>query len=249
MQSSSASGTLNGYQFITEAHDNEAAFRRRFVAVYFELFAIALVFLCFVRNFYRAARLLHMCPRKIASWCCATMTAAGVLAFPCGLFTASPFGPSCNLVIWEVLLGMVVFTMATNIAMLERAYLAHGRRRWLLAVGALSIVGPGPLYVSLAWYTSTAAFSDMFGCNMRYRSFLPYIRLLLDLPANVVFSAIFLRVVYRAYRRHHDQCWRELGRDGIITMLQIILSNLVCFTLNVSQALKEFSDVFYILDW
>ncbi|KAI9591918.1 hypothetical protein BDF19DRAFT_245595 [Syncephalis fuscata] len=249
MRYKSHTGELNGYQFIMEAYHDKALFQRRFVAVNFQVFLIITVALLFIRNFYRAICALMMHPYRIASWCCIVMTFVGVLTFITPMLFESSFGPTCSTSVIQIAIGLTISTIATNIILFERAYLAHQRNRWLLVIGLVAIVVPPPLYVVSMWFLAIPYISDYVGCYTQNDYWLPYIRLTIDLPPNIIFSVVFLLVVYRRYTTYHEGCWRELARDGIITMLLVVFSNMVCFIFNISNILKEFGNMLYVTDW
>ncbi|KAI8057084.1 hypothetical protein BDF22DRAFT_669435, partial [Syncephalis plumigaleata] len=240
---------LNGYEYIIRAQSDPATLRKRYMAVFLQAFLITLILVFFTRNLWRAIQVFIKYPRRLASCCCMVLTVTSVLSFIGCVFFGSWFGPSCEVSAWVIMMGMVVFTIATNIIMLERAYLAIGRRRWLLIAGAFAIILPGPFYIYMVYLTTTMTISDLYGCHTQFDYYLPYVRLLLDLPANTIFSSIFSVVVYRRYKLQREACWKELARDGAATMLLIIMSNIICFVLNISKLLGEFGDTFYIIDW
>ncbi|KAI9591919.1 hypothetical protein BDF19DRAFT_245596 [Syncephalis fuscata] len=249
MRNITPKGQLNGYQFIMEAYHDKALFRKRFMAIHFQLFLVAIMVLLSIRNSYRAIRALIIYPHRIASWCCIVMTFTGVASLITPMFFESPFGPECSTAALQIIVGLAISTAATNIILFERAYLAHQRNRWLLIIGLISIALPGPIYITAMWFLSTPHISDYVGCYTQNDYWIPYIRLTIDLPSNIIFSIAFFLVVYRRYTTYHEGVWKELGRDGIITMLLVIFSNMVCFIFNISNIFKEFGPMLYIADW
>ncbi|KAI9597995.1 hypothetical protein BDF19DRAFT_433223 [Syncephalis fuscata] len=127
--------------------------------------------------------------------------------------------------------------------------LACGRPRWFLIIGIILIIVPGPIYITIVQYSSTSRYSEIHGCYIQYKSYLPYARIALDLPSNIIFSAIFLMVIYRHYKRYQEACWKKLAKDGVITMLLVVASNMLCFIINATEVIKENGDLLYIVDW
>ncbi|KAI9591917.1 hypothetical protein BDF19DRAFT_453483 [Syncephalis fuscata] len=229
MYNSSREGELNGYQFIMEAYGDNTVFRRPISCL--------IMILCFVRNAYRAICAMCKNPRKIAPWCCITMTVGGILS------------PSCSSGVLQILVGMTLYTMATNCILFERAYLAQQKSRWILAAGVLAVAIPGPAYAVAIWYLATPTISEFIGCHTTKHYMLPYIRIMLDLPAHIIFSVVFFLVLYKRYKTYREGCWKHLARDGVITMLLVIASNIICCLVNTIAIAKDVGDMFYIMDW
>ncbi|RKP27132.1 hypothetical protein SYNPS1DRAFT_21266 [Syncephalis pseudoplumigaleata] len=226
---------LNGYQFVMEAHADTAAFQRRYKAVFFQLFLVTIILCVFVRNSYLALKVLLKAPRRLAS-----------CVF--NLF-GSEFAPSCLVTAWLVIGSVVLSAVVTNVIIAERAYLAHNRNKWLLAFSVVATAVPAPIFLFVTWLESVAQMSESASCLTVHSPYLPLLRLLLDLPGNVIFSLAFFVVIYRRYRQYKEIGWKELARDGIATLLLVLLSNFVCFLVNVAVTSTDYGDMMYVIDW
>ncbi|KAI9591920.1 hypothetical protein BDF19DRAFT_468479 [Syncephalis fuscata] len=188
-------------------------------------------------------------PRKIGPWCCIIIASSGVLAFIAPITFGVTTVPSCSTGLQHALAGLTISTMAINVILFERAYLAHQRSPWVLIAGIIAVAIPGPAYAFAIWYLVVPNISDSIGCYSMNRPLIPHIRFGLDLPSNVVFSAAFCIVVYRRYTKYHEACWKYLAHDGIIAMLLVIVSNTLCCVLNLISVVEEFGDMVYLVDW
>ncbi|KAI9594904.1 hypothetical protein BDF19DRAFT_465784 [Syncephalis fuscata] len=240
---------LNAIGYLKDAENDTAELRRRSFGVYSQLLSIMALLFIFLYNSYRSIKMVCKRSYRASPWCCLVSSLAGV-SYVGGIAMVHhlPFGPSCHIVIWAAIIGMTISTMAINTLLLERAYLAHQRNRYLLIFGILLVV-PAPVLIYRAWYDVLATFSPGTGCHGTYPPSFPAFRLLIDLPPNAVFSVAFLAVIYQQYRRFGDRCWKRLTHDGITTMLLVILSNLTCVIFNLSDILGDTKDVLFIVDW
>ncbi|KAI9597997.1 hypothetical protein BDF19DRAFT_261752 [Syncephalis fuscata] len=244
------SGDLGSIDFVWEARDEIDSLRRRYLAINYQiLFGVIMVFIL-LRNTYRAGYVVFAYSRKLAPWCCLAMNLVGVLL---SVFISIPsiaLGiASCNTLAWAVIAGVTISSAITNAVLFERAYLACNRPMWFLILGIIMIGGSGPAYVITVWYSSTPRYNEMHGCYLKYPAYLPYVRLSLDLPFNVIFSVIFSMVIYRHYKRYQEDCWKKLAKDGALTMLLVVASNIICFIVGATRMLEEASDLLYVADW
>ncbi|RKP27533.1 hypothetical protein SYNPS1DRAFT_26814 [Syncephalis pseudoplumigaleata] len=242
-------GALNAIEYLLDANGSLEEYQRRSVGVHMQLLSIMALLFMFMFNAYRSIQMTFKRSHKVSSWCCLVSTMTGV-AYVGGaaLNHHMPYGPSCRTVVWAAIIGMTIATMAMNTLLLERAYLAHQRNRFLLVFGIFLIL-PAPTLIYRAWIEVEAKFSPASGCYAKYPASFPSFRLLIDLPPNVVFTCAFVMVIYQQYRRYGDRCWKRLARNGIVTMMLVVVSNLTCMLCNVFNAFGEVSDVLFIVDW
>ncbi|KAI8057071.1 hypothetical protein BDF22DRAFT_669348 [Syncephalis plumigaleata] len=249
MRTKAYDSDMNGYQYLMESYNDVNVFRRRLQGLYFQYILLFFTFFIFARNFYQALQIIIKEPRKLASWCCIGMTFPGVVSLASNAFFDSDFGLSCYTLVWSIIGSITISTFAINLLIFERAYLAHRRNKWLLGVSVVVVGAPGPLFLYMVWLESVARISESIGCYTTHSPLLPVFRLLLDLPANIIFSTAFFIVIHRRYKQRGEICWKELAHDGITTMLLVISSNVICFTLNASNLLGQFGDILYVFDW
>ncbi|RKP05080.1 hypothetical protein THASP1DRAFT_33089 [Thamnocephalis sphaerospora] len=241
-------GELNYNDYLVQsATMAEARERMRGLSVQLMLEVVAFCF--FMRNFYYSIIMLYQAPRRLAVWCCVLQTVPSV-TFSAGFALAiiAPHGPSCRAAIWVVVVGLIISADAANVLLLTKAYLVHQRNRWLLVAGILLII-PSPLAIWVIWYRSYMVMTPEVGCLVKYPLYFPWLKFGLDAPINIIFSISFLLVVYRQYRQHGSNCWKDLARDGLITMLVVVTSNLICAFGTAFTVLGDLSEMFWVGDW
>ncbi|KAI9597996.1 hypothetical protein BDF19DRAFT_463347 [Syncephalis fuscata] len=250
MTQDSLSGGLGSTDFVWMARNETASLRRRYLAINYQILFAIIAAVIFLRNTYRAIYIVANYPHKIAPWCCLVINLVGVLLSVFITLPSIALGiASCNTLGWAIIAGVTISSSVTNVILFERAYLAYNRPMWFLILGAIMVGGSGPAYVINVWYSSTPRYNETHGCYFKYQSYFPYVRLSLDLPPNIIFSAIFSMVVYRQYKRYQEACWKKLAKDGVLTMLLIIASNIASFIINATNVFKETSDLTYVADW
>ncbi|KAI9598072.1 hypothetical protein BDF19DRAFT_494121 [Syncephalis fuscata] len=250
MTQDSLSGDLGGVDFVWGARNETASLRRRYLAINCQILFAMLMAIIFLRNTYRAVYVIATYPRKIAPLCCLSTNLFGafsaiIIAIPSVALNVF----SCYTLCWTLAIGLMVSAASVNTILFERAYLACNRLKWFLVLSIIMISVPGPAYIIIIQHSADPKYNEIHGCYLNYRSYFPYIRLSLDLPPNIAFSAVFLMVIYRQYKRYKEACWKKLVKDGVITMLLIIASNIACFIINTTNILKETGDLMYVADW
>ncbi|KAI9595020.1 hypothetical protein BDF19DRAFT_443181 [Syncephalis fuscata] len=228
-------GALNVFEYLSMMSDDEATVRQRYTSLNRELFCFSIMLVIFVRNSYYAGKITFQYSNKLA---------------PCIYTTFMvPIGPSCYTMLSTSIILMVLATIAANTILLERAYIAYSRNRWLLALGIITIAFPGPIFIYITRYFAIVKINDKYGCYLDYKFYVPYFRLCVDLPANIIFSIASCLAIYREYQRRHEDCWKKLARNGILTMLLVASSNMLCFALLISPSLRFLGDLMFFADW
>jgi hypothetical protein len=201
----------------------------------------------FTYNIIRIVNILYHSPRSLAGWCCFIQSGVGLVYTLLSLISASFGGMSCRRLVWFATVGIAISAVCVGTALLERAYLAHSRNRWLLIGGILLILPQ----VTVIYYGWTSPSLIVFGvdCIVIYPPRVPWIKVALDAPINILFSIAFISVVYRQYRIRGSKAWKHLLRNGIQTMCIIVISNLVCMFGAAIYAFNNFSEFFFVLDW
>ncbi|KAI9592909.1 hypothetical protein BDF19DRAFT_191823 [Syncephalis fuscata] len=236
-------------ELLQEAH-NVKELQARFVSIRGQT-AISTALLCiFLRNTYYALCVIFRRPDRLASWCCLFMCMTGTLVLAITLLGYNLTGEiSCRESTWMQAIGDVIFNTVINIIMLERAYLAYRRNKWMLVFGIPILIIPPALYLYVFSSDVVAHFDTEYACHTTYPKYIPYVHALLDLPACIVFSVAFFIVVYRQYSLVGHQCWQKLARDGIIAMLAIIFADIFCLIGNLAFPVYLMNDIIFLLDW
>ncbi|KAI8052859.1 hypothetical protein BDF22DRAFT_490429 [Syncephalis plumigaleata] len=243
-------GRRSMINYIWEARDDSDLLRQRYSASNLQMVLCYFIGYIFARNAICVGKIVVRYPRRLAPWCSFCANSVSFLSYASA---GAPFwlteNATCSTFAWATLFAITISSMICNLMLFERAYFACQRNIWFTILGVILITVPGPIYVATSWLTSSALLSEKHACYLKYPPFLPYVRLAVDLPSNIVFSIVFSIVVYRQYRKHPDECWKELGRNGILTMLMVVVSNFICFFLGVANTFAESSSLVYMVDW
>ncbi|RKP07288.1 hypothetical protein THASP1DRAFT_30889 [Thamnocephalis sphaerospora] len=240
-------GELNAVDFVLQAQGDmeEMRLRQRSLIIQF-FFNIMFAYLC-AYNIIISVRILRKQKRVLAAWCCLLQALAGLTYTIGAMSSGMPGGPSCRRALWVAGFGMTLSPICVGITLLQKAYLVHHRNKRLLIVGIVLLL-PQPLVLYYV-LISPALMVPSAGCLLFYPLQLPWIKLALDAPINIIFSVAFITVVYRQYRLFGTAAWKELVRDGIQTMCIIVLSNIVCMLCIAFEVAGLFSEFFFIYDW
>ncbi|KAI8055406.1 hypothetical protein BDF22DRAFT_741996 [Syncephalis plumigaleata] len=250
MDDNTVPSSYNGFEFFWDARYNMDELRHRYAALRFQLLSGTLLSIVLVRNVWHSAVVVANFPRKFAPWSCLFISTLGTLVL--GGITIPAIGLnglSCNAMGWSLINGVVLSSVACNFILLERAYVACQQKRWFLIFGVIFSSVPAFIFLIVTIASSAVIYSSNYGCHLQYPDYLPYVRIITDLPQNVMFSAIFCLAIYRNYRQRKEYMWKELARDGIITMLLVALSNIVSFIIGETSILGEYTNTIYIADW
>ncbi|RKP04730.1 hypothetical protein THASP1DRAFT_33466 [Thamnocephalis sphaerospora] len=158
-----------------------------------------------------------------------------------------PGGTSCRQAVWYASSTTTLSSLCVSVTLLQKAYLAHGRSKWLLfAGGAFLLPQPLTAYILLV---SPIHMAPSIGCSATYPSYFPWVKFAVDAPINILLSAAFIKVVHQQYRRLGSAAWAHLFRNGIQTMCAIVLANFVCMFCVAFEVLGLFSEMFVAFDW
>ncbi|RKP07307.1 hypothetical protein THASP1DRAFT_30880 [Thamnocephalis sphaerospora] len=240
-------GELNALDYIMQAKDDLLEMRARNAALCLQSVTSVINTCLFSRNFYLSARMAYQHPRVLAGWCCLVQAAAGIAFTLCSLSVFAIHGPPCRYALWFAGFGMATSAICVGTVLLQKAYLVHNRSKWLLATGIILLL-PQPLLTYMIW-SSPGIMAPVGGCILYYPPYLPWVKLAMDLPINIVFSVAFIMVVYRQYRRFGSSAWEHLMRNGIQTMCLVVFSNIFCTFAGAFELFQMLSEFFFIFDW
>ncbi|RKP09626.1 hypothetical protein THASP1DRAFT_28569 [Thamnocephalis sphaerospora] len=241
-------GELNYNGYLAQAESIDEA-RARLQGVSLQLMLDTFALCIVMRNFCHSMLLLCRAPHKLAAWCCISQTLPAIVFLMMGSFgIISPHGPSCRSTIWIGCAGLIISADAANALLLAKAYRVHRCNRWLLAIGILLIL-PSPVFTWIVVYHCHITLTPTAGCLFVFPSYLPWLKFALDAPINIFFSVAFIMVVFQQYRISGVKCWADLGRDGFITMLLVVTSNLICATAVAFGLFGEMAEMFWVGDW
>ncbi|KAI8050491.1 hypothetical protein BDF22DRAFT_657086 [Syncephalis plumigaleata] len=240
-------GELNIVDYALQPIDNVVQFQHRINGLRLQLALNIIVACIFMRNFYYSVKILMHKRKMFASWCCLITSILGITqgaVFGMGFLLGTL---NCRTIYWYVILVVGIITIINNMIMLEKAYLALRRRRWILYVGAFFLL-PQFFFVLFVLKYSKVQLRDGFGCIMEYKEFVPLYWFGSNTPLATIFSGIFTHVAYKQYRLYGSDAWRRLARDGIQTMCLALLCSILCALGAILRVGGEFSTYFYFVD-
>ncbi|KAI9592817.1 hypothetical protein BDF19DRAFT_196893 [Syncephalis fuscata] len=163
------------------------------IQLIFSVFLTAAVF----KNICHITPLLIQYPYKLAGWYCMIVmlmefiSTGGII-----ILHHLPRGLSCKVVIWSALILVLVANFALNMVVLERAYLACQRNQKVLIAGLILNAAPVIAHTTVAIITRNYSFNAEYGCHTRQRAFMYYMRIIFDLPLNILFSLAFIIAIH-----------------------------------------------------
>jgi hypothetical protein len=239
-------GEKNAVQFIMEAQGSLKEMQQRYASLVFQCTCSAFTAYVFIYNTIISARQFYR-RRTLLAICCLIQALAGIAYSASNLLFFSPFHVTCRHEVWIATFGIIVSNLCTFTILLQKAYIACNHNRWLLTLGIILMM-PQPQLLYFFW-TSPIMVRDDYGCVLNHPTFLPWLKLAVDLPINLVLSLIFIAAIHRQYRQFGSEAWRKLIHDGTRSMCAVLISNIVCmFGIAFSLAGPQ-SDVFFVIDW
>ncbi|KAI9598009.1 hypothetical protein BDF19DRAFT_433248 [Syncephalis fuscata] len=214
-----------------------------------ELFFDSLILLLFIRNTFRILLILHTYKYKIAPLCCLAMSFTGVVYMAgFSLQMKAFYGPSCHTVVSAALVGLTINAVASSVFMIQHAYLVHNRSSFLIFAGVLSsmcCIGNTLIY----WRFFESGFTKTGNCHSDFPSSYSYARYFIEGGTSTIFFTAFMYTVYQQYIRDGAECWSQIARKGVLTILQVLILRLI-FTLSLAlKLLGDFSSFLLIVDW
>ncbi|RKP07238.1 hypothetical protein THASP1DRAFT_30942 [Thamnocephalis sphaerospora] len=239
-----ASGWLNGYEYLLYGEYSPAVLqlvvnprgsaewwqvaRLQTRGIYAQFVMSCAATWVFVRNARIAIRYLRHNTCDTLAWCVAIQAFVGcIFGFYFAYGFLLPSGPSCRACIDFTIVGLATSATCINVILLRKAYAAHGSK-----------------LIHLSDHDHAKRW-----LRRPLPSLFPWMKLALEVPANLVFSAAFLAVVARQYRRSRSECWLYLEREGIAIMCLVVGSSLICAICAVLELLGDWSDMFWVGDW
>ncbi|RKP06088.1 hypothetical protein THASP1DRAFT_32088 [Thamnocephalis sphaerospora] len=240
-------GEIDNITYILLAKDQEEM-RLRLLGSATQTMSIILVIVIFVSSTLSTAWRVFRQPRSVVNWCTFVQSSSATMAFGFGITMKLSTACNCRWAIWTASLGQAISGICASIVLVWKAYLAYDRDRRFVWAGIILNL-PEPLYLYAAWMHSRTTFTPLGGCTMLYPSWLPWARFGMDGPFNVIFSAAFIVVAARQYRKHGSAVWGSLRNEGTIGLLILTFSNIFCLLLTATNFADEYSMMFWGVDW
>jgi hypothetical protein len=240
-------GELNVFEYIIQAKDDLEEMRTRTTGAMIQLTVNVVANYVFIRNLWLSLRMLFRRHNVIPHWCCFLQAAFGLAYTIFALLLTMPNGPSCRITLWNIGIGLTVSSLCVSTTLLQKAYIVCGQNRLFLIFGIMCIL-PQVVTGYFAW-SSPSVMVPGIGCKCDYPHYFPWVKFCVEAPTIILFSVVFLRVVYQQYHLFGSDAWIHLARNGIQTMCLVVFSNFTCMLLAAIDFLGPFSQMFFVLDW
>ncbi|KAI9599193.1 hypothetical protein BDF19DRAFT_118060 [Syncephalis fuscata] len=241
-------GEIDIFDFFMKAYGDIPKQRSRLFGIQTQLVIFVIAFCLFGRNLAIASKMILSRPHSMISWCCLVPSASGVISNLVVILMGIGFPISCRLMIWFTAFSISLTIISNSLIILQKAYLVLGRKTWVLYVSAPSIVAQSA-YVFIIMHCSFTVLEKKVGCMDYYPSFFIWYWLAVDLPINVLFSAVFCHTALKQYRIFGSEVWKNLAHDGIQAVSSATLCNIICSILIVMHMDAINYDMFLVIDW
>ncbi|KAI9591761.1 hypothetical protein BDF19DRAFT_248264 [Syncephalis fuscata] len=242
------SGETSILDFILEPADNVVAVQKRSFGFLLQVACFILAGCVFIHNFNISRKLVALQSSSLSGWCCLISSIIGIIIS--ALFGLAIYEPklNCRVLIWTFGITRSIANVCHSIIMHHRAYLALCQQRWVLIGGIiLNFFHIGNMLVSIIY--SFVTIDASFGCIIYYNQILPYLTALSNAPFNGFCFGIFTYITYIQYKKHGLNSWRYLARNGIQTMLLILICNFSCDIIILLELIGIYSEIFFVIDW
>ncbi|RKP08426.1 hypothetical protein THASP1DRAFT_29766 [Thamnocephalis sphaerospora] len=222
--------------------------RARWQVVFRHLTLASFIMALFVANLRAALRLIYARPHMLSTRCCLVQAAVGFALSLVAISVIFPEGPSCRTILLATTASIRIGDICISTVLLQRAYIAQNRSRWLLVF--VPVIVAAPVYMIYATWASPPVLTiQTSGCVFIYSDYYPWIRFAFQAPMNVVLTAIFIKVAYRRYARLGSMAWGRLVREGIQTGLLLLLISLLCTFAVAFEFFGIYSIVLTVFEW
>ncbi|KAI8050483.1 hypothetical protein BDF22DRAFT_695171 [Syncephalis plumigaleata] len=240
-------GEVSIESFVLADPNDVQLVRERIHGLYCQLlFNVTLAYI-FMRNFHISIKMVIKRVKTLPGWCCLIPSIFGMSIGILAIVSLLPVNLSCREIAWYVGFAITFCLLCNNIIVLQKAYLALCRPRWVLIVGALLMI-PQLGYVCAAWLLSPVTLTSQSGCTVHYPDFLPVYWFGSILPLNMLFSTVFSYVAYKQYKAYGSKAWKRMARDGIQTMCLVVACSITCGLIIMFHLGGDLSEMFFLVD-
>jgi hypothetical protein len=241
-------GEMSIEEYYNEAGDDLASLRIHQKSTLTHILILTSMSYLFVRTFIISSYALFKVQRAISIWLCLIGSILGIIILIQFLMFVFNAGVNCRIQIWSSSYIICVGQICNHIILLQKAYAVLCRQKWILIVGSILIL-PQLSYGFLVNFKGFITMEANGFCGMHYPAFVPFYWFSAVGSVNLLFSAIFCRVVYKQYRQFGSDAWRKLAHDGIQTMCMVTVCNIISCCLVVFDAGGNFADILFPFDW
>ncbi|KAI9592011.1 hypothetical protein BDF19DRAFT_239592 [Syncephalis fuscata] len=240
-------GEKNIFDFFMESSDGISKQRLRLFGMQFLMALEVVLFWTFVRNLVIASRMVIMRPRNMVSWLCLIPSALNSIIALVMVLMYTFFQINCRTIIWISSFNIAFMMVGNSLILLQKAYLVLCRQKWILYVSAPAIAAQ-LAYPLIVIYFSFISFKETTGCTIYYLEVILWYWFAVNVPINLLFSAIFCHIALKQYRSFGSEAWKKLARDGIQTMLLATLCSIICSVVIISSKNKINADTLFVVD-
>jgi hypothetical protein len=240
-------GELNYIEYaMSEPNDIEVIRARTFgmwTQCIFEVVATAI----FMRNIIKVCCLARRGIHRIIARACIIQASLGLVHTIISLTSFVPNGASCRTAIWVSSFAAVAGSICVNLALLHLAYIVNNHNRLLLVIGTVAVLPQ--LVLIYASISSPVVPLPNLGCIMLYPDFMPWLKLALDAPINVILMVIVTMVIYQQYQKYGTKAWKRIVDCGIRTIGLICICDIFCMAMAGFKIFGVVSHTFFIVNW
>ncbi|KAI8058161.1 hypothetical protein BDF22DRAFT_652279 [Syncephalis plumigaleata] len=150
--------------------------------------------------------------------------------------------------VWIGALGITVSSVCTGLFLLVKAYAVRMHDRRLLWL-AIPLVLPQAFTVWAAWVESDIMNTLDSGCVVFLPSYYPWVKSIVEIAMNLVYSCIFIKAAFEQYRTFGSRGWRKLGVDNLLYLIFVVISSIIAAFLAMFLNHGMLSEMIYLGEW
>ncbi|KAI8055191.1 hypothetical protein BDF22DRAFT_675820 [Syncephalis plumigaleata] len=240
-------GEMNANEYLMSSRDADET-RERMYGVQLHTVLILMVAILSIDNIMKSIKLIRRNRKAFTGWCCLLMS---IFSFNHAvLFVAFifPNGVSCRKLLWNAMIGYVISLECSNLLLLYKAYCVVQRKYLIVLFGVLiTLFAPALIYTDLVG--GLATIEPYIGCTIILPFYKPWLVFAARTPVDLFLSAVFIRVIHHQYRTFGSEAWGRLLRDGIQTACLVVICNVFCTIILLTQAFGGCTNFIYMFDW
>jgi hypothetical protein len=240
-------GELGSYDYMMLAIHQPEILHQRFVISCLQLLVDVTILCLAIHLLRRAVKLVISRPRVVPIRCLIIQCLLGVIFGLVALTSYFPSGAGCATTIWVAGCGVVLSGCLATICILYHVYYVYEADTIVLYVG-IPLSTLHTIVCFILGSQSTIFNSNDTGCTVVFIDEFPAVRSLPDILAKFALSVAFILVIYKNYKRYGSKCWTMLLSDGIQYASLVILSNVICAIVIISEFSPLHTQPFLLFD-
>ncbi|KAI9596920.1 hypothetical protein BDF19DRAFT_326006 [Syncephalis fuscata] len=241
-------GEVPTFNFFMEASGDIDEQRLQLYGVQIQIFLFVVMLYIFGCNLVIASKMVVLQPRNMVSWCCLIPSTFSIMASLLALFLYLGFPINCRILSWFSGFSLSSTMIGNSLILLQKAYLVIRRQNWIIFI-SIPIIAAQLVYGFIVVYYHFFTIEKKVGCMAYYPKVFVWYWFSINVPINLLFSAIFCRVAINQYRLFGSEAWRKLAIDGIQTMSSAALCSIICGFFIITFTDEINPDIFFVVDW